>query len=76
MSEKSSVLARVPKDVLKDLRIRMPDANDATRFRMLYNSSLFRAEKVLADKKFTDTLGTFVYGGMWQKANKNVKKTK
>ena len=76
MSEKSSVLARVPKDVLKDLRIRIPDANDATRFRMLYNSSLFRAEKILADKKFTDTLGTFVYGGMWQKAKQNAKKIK
>jgi len=76
MSEKSSVLARVPKDILKDLRVRMPEGTDAMRMRMLYNSSLFRAEKVLADKKFTDTLGTFVYGGMWQKANKNVKKTK
>jgi len=71
----TTTLARVPKDVLKDLRIRMPDANDATRFRMLYNSSLFKAEKILADKKFTDKLGTFVYGGMWQKAKENVKKT-
>jgi len=45
----------------------MPEGTDAMRFRNLYNASLFRAEKVLADRKFTDKLGTFVYGGMWQK---------
>jgi len=72
----TTTLARVPKDVLKDLRLRMPDTNDASRFRMLYNSSLFRAEKVLADRNFTDRLGAFVYGGMWQKAKNNAKKTK
>jgi len=71
-----TTLARVPKEILNDLRIRMPEANDATRFRMLYNSSLFRAEKVLADRNFTDSLGTFVYGSMWEKAKKNDKKIK
>ena len=75
MSSKT-ILARVPKDIVKDLRIRMPEGTDAMRFRNLYNASLFKAEKVLADRKFTDKLGTFVYGGMWQKAKQNAKKTK
>lgn len=75
MSEKTR-LARVPTEILKDLRKKLPETNDATRFRMLYNSSLFKAEKILSDKKFTDKLGSFVYGGMWTKAKKNGKKIK
>lgn len=73
--KKTTTLARVPRDILKDLRTKIPDSNDATRFRMLYNYSLFKAEKILEDKKFTDNLGSFLYGGaLWNKAKKNVKK--
>jgi len=74
---KKTRLARVPKDVLMDLRKKIPNSNDATRFRMLYDYSLFKAEKVLSDKNFTNKLGGFIYGNdLWRKAVINDKKIK
>jgi len=70
----TTTLARVPKDLLKNLRKEIPNTNDATRFRMLYNYSLFKAEKVLKDKDFNNKIGSFLYGaGMWTKAKNNAK---
>ena len=76
MATNKTLLARVPKDILGHLRKKIPDTNDATRFRPLYNSSLFKAEKLLEDKKFTDNIGTFLYGDVWKKVTKNGKKIK
>ena len=48
-----SVLVRVPRDVDNDLKIKMPKYDSATRYRLVYDTSLVKLDSFLGKKNKT-----------------------
>ncbi len=67
MVKNSTILIRVRRDVINDLRRKYPGVRDADLINMMYNTSLLRAEIKLDKMDFMNKIGTFIYGKAWKK---------
>lgn len=75
LSKDSTEHIRIKRSTRKKIRLALPGMSDADRLDFVYKTSIVRAESKLKEMKFTDKLGTILYGkGPWEKTKKPRKK--
>jgi len=63
---KERVQVWAPRDIMQELRLRYPKVSSSNLIRMMYQTSLLRAEIRLDKMDFTNKMGKFLYGKTWK----------